>query len=126
MPIRQAAVDALMGGDTHYAPVPGQPAARAAIAAKLARENNITCTPDDIVITTGAKQALYEALQVLIDPGDEVILPTPCWVSYAPMAELAGARIVEVPGSIETDFKITPERLTREAGQITVLVSCWE
>ncbi len=111
MPIREAAVTALMAGDTHYAPVPGQPRARQAIADKLTRENNITCDATDIVITTGAKQAIYESLQCIIDPGDEVILPTPCWVSYAPMAELAGGRTVEVPGSIDNDFKISPEQL---------------
>ena len=111
--IARSAIDALQAGKTHYMPVAGDPAAREAIAHKLRSENDIDCTARDIVISTGAKQSLYLAMQCLLDPGrdQEVVLPTPAWVSYRPMIELAGARVVEVPGSIDNDFKITPAQL---------------
>jgi len=114
--IKEAAIQALAGGMTKYQPVPGPLDARQAIAAKLARENGITCTPEQIVITSGGKAAVYLALQALVDEGDEVIIPTPAWVSYRPMVELCGGRAIEVPGSARNDFKITPEQL---AGAIT-------
>ena len=111
--IKQAAIDALRAGETRYMPVAGEPKARQAIAEKLQRENGIACSPDDVVITVGAKHALYLALQCLLDPGDEreVIVPTPAWVSYRPMVELAGGRVVEVPGALDNDYKITPAQL---------------
>ncbi len=109
--IKQAAIRALEAGQTKYMPTPGTTEAREAIARKLREENAIECTAADIIITAGAKHAMYMTLQVLINPGDEVILPTPAWVSYAPMIELAGGRVVELPGAIENDFKITPEQL---------------
>ncbi len=109
--IRQAAIDALLAGQTHYMPVPGEPGARTAIADKLRRENGIECTADDIVITVGGKHALYMVLQCLLDGDEEVVVPTPAWVSYRPMIELAGGTVVEVPGPVDSDFKITPAQL---------------
>lgn len=111
--IKDAAIGALRAGLTHYMPVAGDPGARAVIAEKLRSQNSIECTADDIVISTGAKQSVYLVLQCLLDPGDgrQVILPTPAWVSYRPMVELAGGEVVEVPGSIDNDFKITPRQL---------------
>ncbi len=111
--IKQAAIDALQGGMTGYAPVPGDPEARKAIATKLQRENNIACTADDIVISTGAKHSIYLALQCLLDhgKGQEVIIPAPAWVSYFAMTELAGGTVVEVPCSADQDFKMTPAQL---------------
>jgi aspartate aminotransferase len=111
--IQQAAIDALRCGTTHYMPVPGEPKARQTIADKLRDENGIACTPDDVVITVGAKHALYLALQCLLDAGDdrEVIVPTPAWVSYQPMIELSGGNVVEVPGALDNDYKITPAQL---------------
>jgi aspartate aminotransferase len=111
--IQQAAIDSLRAGTTHYMPVPGEPKARQTIAEKLREENGIACSPDDIVITVGAKHALYLALQCLLDPGDdrEVIVPTPAWVSYRPMIELSGGNVVEVPGALDNDYKITPAQL---------------
>jgi len=109
--IKQAAIDALLAGKTKYTPTPGPLDAREAIADKLRRENRVDCKAEHIVITVGAKQALYMVMQSIIDPGDEVILPTPCWVSYRPMAELAGGVPVEVAASIANDFKITPGQL---------------
>jgi len=111
--IQQAAIDALRAGATRYMPVAGEPKARETIAEKLREENGIACSPDDIVITVGAKHALYLALQCLLDSGDdrEVIVPTPAWVSYRPMVELAGGNVVEVPGALDNDYKITPAQL---------------
>ena len=111
--IKQSAIEALLAGKTHYAPVAGEPDARQAIAEKLQRENGIDCTGDDIVITVGAKHAIFLVLQCLLDPGGgrEVILLTPAWVSYRPMVELAGGKAVEVPGALENDYKVTPQQL---------------
>ncbi len=109
--ICDAAIDALHDGQTHYAPTPGTPAAREAVAAKLREENGIDCTADHITINNGAKFTVYLALQALVDPGDEVVLPTPAWVSYKPMIELAGGTLVELPAVAAADFKITPAQL---------------
>ncbi|MHC4218185.1 MAG: pyridoxal phosphate-dependent aminotransferase [Planctomycetota bacterium] len=113
--ISEAAINSLRAGTTHYMPVAGEPLARQTIAEKLHRENGITCTPDDVVITVGGKHALYLVLHSLLDPGDEreVIVPTPAWVSYRPMVELAGGNVIEVPGALENDYKITPDQLER-------------
>ncbi len=111
--IKEAAIDALRKGATHYMPVAGEAGARRAVAEKLRRENGIECTPEDVIITTGAKHAIYLALQCLLDPGQgqEVLLPTPAWVSFRPMIELAGGNVVELPSSLDNDFKITPLQL---------------
>ena len=103
--IKQAAIDALGRGETHYMPVPGAPAARQAIADKLRDENGIACGPDDIVITVGGKHALFMIFQCLLDAdkGQEVIVPTPAWVSYRPQIELAGGTVGPVtPGQWAT------------------------
>lgn len=123
-PIKDAAIEALQSGLTGYAPVPGDPAARRAIAAKLQAENGIACVPEQVVVTVGAKHALYLALQSLLTPerGQQVILPTPGWVSYRPMIELAGGEPVEVPGGLENDFKITPGQLEEAITPDTVAV----
>ena len=111
--IIETAIEALREGKTHYAPVPGELNARAAIARKLKNENGIACSASDIVISTGAKQSIYLALQCLLDPGkgQEVIVPTPAWVSYFPMVQLAGGTVIEVPGAVDNDFRISPEQL---------------
>jgi len=111
--IKQRAVDALMAGMTKYAPTPGDKASREAIAAKLRAENGIDCAAEHVTITVGAKHAIFMALQALIEPGrgDEFILPTPAWVSYRPLIELAGGVCVEVAGSVENAFRITPQQL---------------
>lgn len=119
-PIKEAMVEALRRGETKYAPVPGDPATRKIIADKLARENGLAgVTADHVVISSGGKQSLYQLFQALIDapaPGAspaEVLLPTPAWVSYAPMTELAGGRVVEIPTDASSDFKMTAEGLPR-------------
>jgi bifunctional pyridoxal-dependent enzyme with beta-cystathionase and maltose regulon repressor activities len=111
--LKQAAIDALNAGHTHYTPTAGEPGARKAIAEKLRSENGIACTADDIVITVGAKHAMYLVLHCLLDPerGQTVVIPTPAWVSYRPMVELAGGDVVEVPGATDRDFKITEQQL---------------
>jgi aspartate aminotransferase len=111
--IKRAAIAALEKGLTKYAPTPGDKAAREAIAAKLTNENGVNTSFDQVTVTVGAKHAIYMALQAIIEPGrgDEVLLPTPAWVSYKPLIELAGARCVEVAGSVERGFRVTPADL---------------
>ena len=115
--IKQAAINALLAGKTRYTAVAGDQAAREAIARKLRDENGINCSANDIVISVGGKHSLYLALQCLLDPPapgqnpPQVILPTPAWVSYEPMIQLAGGEAVQVPGAVENDFRITPEQL---------------
>ncbi|HRP63302.1 MAG TPA: pyridoxal phosphate-dependent aminotransferase [Phycisphaerales bacterium] len=116
--IKDAAIAALNAGMTKYAPVPGEPAAREAIANKLRQDNGIRCSAKDIVISVGGKHSIYLALQCLLDgprnandPPQEVILPTPAWVSYEPMVQLAGGAAVQVAGAVERDFLITAEQL---------------
>ncbi len=117
-PIIDAAKRALDAGLTHYAPVPGDPKARAAIADKLERENHIAgLSPDHVIISPGAKQSLYLAFQAILDtptdgsPGRDVLVPVPAWVSYRPQIELSGGRMVELPTTADSDFKITPDQL---------------
>jgi aspartate aminotransferase len=107
--IKAAAVAALEKGMTKYAPTPGEKSAREAIARKLAEENGVATAFDQVTVTAGAKHAIYMALQAMIEPGagHEVLLPTPAWVSYKPLIELAGARCVEVAGRVENGFRVT-------------------
>ncbi|MCP4758487.1 MAG: pyridoxal phosphate-dependent aminotransferase [Planctomycetes bacterium] len=108
-PVREAAIEAIRAGMTRYVPVPGIPEARNAVAEKFRTENSIDCEPDQIIISNGGKFSLYLAIQAIIDPGDEVIMPTPAWVSYKPMVELAGGTIVEIPTTAESGFLAAPE-----------------
>lgn len=115
--IKQAAIGALNAGQTKYMPTLGDPASRAAIAEKLTKENGIPgLTGDHVGVSAGGKHALYGLMQCLFDQARaeerrDLLLPVPAWVSYAPIAELAGAKVVELPTSLESDFKITPEQL---------------
>ncbi|GIV34390.1 MAG: aminotransferase [Chitinophagales bacterium] len=109
--IKEAAVRAIHEGYTHYTPVAGYPELRKAICAKLKRDNELEYTPDQIVVSTGAKQSLMNVVLSLVNPGDEVIVPAPYWVSYAAMVQLAEARMVNIPTSIDTQFKFTAEQL---------------
>ncbi len=111
--IKQAAVKAIHEGYTHYTPVPGYPELRKAIAEKLKRDNDLDYTAEQIVVSTGAKQSLINVVLSLINPGDEVIVPSPYWVSYAAMVQLAEATMVNIPTSVETDFKFTAEELEK-------------
>ncbi|WP_417237682.1 pyridoxal phosphate-dependent aminotransferase [Bizionia sp.] len=109
--IKEAAVQAIHDNYSSYTPVDGYVELKQAIITKFKRDNNLTYTLPQIVVSTGAKQALYNVAQVMINPGDEVILPCPYWVSYADIVELAEGVPVEVQTSIATDFKMTPAQL---------------
>jgi aspartate aminotransferase len=109
--IREAAKRAIDSGKTRYTPVDGIPELKAAICGKFLRENGLTYTPQQISVGTGGKQILYNALMATLNPGDEVIIPAPYWVSYPDMVLLAGGTPVPVVAGIETDFKLTPEQL---------------
>jgi len=109
--IRQAAKAAIDAGKTRYTAVDGIPELKAAICAKFARENGLTYAPNQITVGTGGKQVLYNALMATLNPGDEVIIPAPYWVSYPDMVLLAGGTPVIVPAGIETNFKLAPEAL---------------
>jgi aspartate aminotransferase len=109
--IKAAAKKAIDENYSTYSPVDGYLELKEAICRKFKRDNNLTYTPAQIVVSTGAKQSLYNIAQVMINPGDEVILPAPYWVSYAEIIKIAGGIPVEVPTTVESDFKITPEQL---------------
>ncbi|MFN0275447.1 MAG: pyridoxal phosphate-dependent aminotransferase [Chitinophagales bacterium] len=120
--IREAAKKAIDEGYTHYTPVAGYLDVREAISKKFLRDNNLHYTPDQIVVSTGAKQSIINAVLCLVNPGDEVILPTPYWVSYHAMVKLAGGIVVTIPTTIENDFKITPEQLEKAITKRTKLL----
>ncbi|CAK6688385.1 pyridoxal phosphate-dependent aminotransferase [Synechococcus sp. CBW1107] len=109
--IRNAAAAALQSGHTRYGPAAGEPALRAAIAAKLSTENQVPTQPDQVLVTNGGKQALYNLFQVLLGPGDEVLLPSPYWLSYPEIARLAGASVQVLPSSAADGFRIDPAQL---------------
>lgn len=110
--IKQACYDAIRTGHTGYSkPTSGVAAAKQAVCDKLARENGLHYSPDQVIVTTGGKMACYLAFQVLVDPGDEVIIPKPYWVSYPEMVKLAGGQAVLIVGREENDYKITPDVL---------------
>ena len=112
--IKDAAVAALQSGDTKYGPKSAG-ALKEAIAAKLQRENNLSCQANQVVVTIGAKHAIELLCQVLLDPGDKVLVPTPYWVSYPEMIKLAGGRTVALPARREGGFKITPDQIRDNA-----------
>ena len=109
--IRAAAAAAMEQGFTRYTPAGGIPELKEAIQEKLAQANGLEYGPDQIVVSVGGKHALYNAFQVLLDPGDEVVIPAPYWVSYAEQVRLADGIPVIVPTTEETGFKLTPEQL---------------
>jgi len=109
--IKEAAVEAIHENWNSYSPVDGYADLKEAICEKFKRDNNLHYTPSQVVVSTGAKQSIANVCMVLLDPGDEVLLPAPYWVSYSAIATLAEAKSVLIPSSIETDFKITPEQL---------------
>ncbi|MCB1362084.1 MAG: pyridoxal phosphate-dependent aminotransferase, partial [Rhodobacteraceae bacterium] len=109
--IKDAAKAAIDAGRTKYTAVDGIPELKKAICAKFARENGLTYTPQQVSVGTGGKQILYNALMATLNPGDEVIIPAPYWVSYPDMVLLAGGTPVAIEARLETDFKITAEQL---------------
>ena len=111
--IKQAAIKALLAGKTKYEPTPGTPEARQAIADKLKRENQLDYAPEQIIISVGGKHALYVAFMATLNPGDEVIIPAPYWVSYPEMVKLAGGVPVIIKGDPQNNFRITRHQLDR-------------
>lgn len=109
--IKDAAARAIDENFTFYSPVPGYLSLRKAICEKLRKENGLTFAPEQIVVSTGAKQALCNVILSTINPGDEVIIPTPAWVSYVEMVKLAEGVTVAAPAGIDNNFKITPAQL---------------
>lgn len=109
--IKEAAKKAIDDNFTRYTPVPGYMTLRQAIADKLSRENGLHFDPAQIVVGNGAKQELCNVILATVNPGDEVIIPTPAWVSYVEMVKLAEGHVVELPTGIDTDFKLSPDRL---------------
>ena len=109
--IKDAAIEAVNQNYNSYTPVDGYAELKEAICTKFKRDNGLTYQPNQIVVSTGAKQSIANIAQVLLNPGDEVLLPAPYWVSYSAIAILSEAKFVEIPSSIDNDFKITPAQL---------------
>lgn len=109
--IKEAAKKAIDENYSTYTPVDGYVELKEAICRKFKRDNNLDYKPSQIVVSTGAKQSLYNIAQVMLNEGDEVILPAPYWVSYYEIIKLSGGSPIVVPTSVESDFKITPDQL---------------
>ena len=109
--IKEAAIQAIHDNYSSYSPVDGYVDLKKAICEKFKRDNNLTYQPNQIVVSTGAKQSIANVAMVLLNPGDEVLLPAPYWVSYSAISILAEATYIEIPSTVETDFKITPAQL---------------
>ncbi|WP_321298849.1 pyridoxal phosphate-dependent aminotransferase [Marinifilum fragile] len=111
--IKKAAQKAIDDNYSHYSPVPGFLELRQAVVNKLKRENGLDYTVDQIVVSNGAKQSIVNAMMSIVNKGDEVIIPSPFWVSYSEIVKLAEGKCVFIPASIDQDFKITPEQLEK-------------
>lgn len=109
--IREAATAAMNAGHTHYTPVAGIPELRAAVAKSYRQRHGLEYSPQQVVVSNGAKHSLHNIFTAVCDPGDEVIIPAPYWVSYAELVKLTGATPVIVPTQESDDFKLTPQRL---------------
>ena len=112
-PIKIAAVRAIVEGKTKYPPLTGIPELREAICRKLERENGLRYTPDEVIVSNGGKQVVYNALAATLDPDDEVVVPAPFWVSYPDMTLLAGGTPVVAPAAAANGFRLAPEQLER-------------
>ena len=120
--IKEAAVQAIHDNYSSYSPVNGYEDLRLAICRKFERDNGLTYNKNQIVVSTGAKQSIANIAMVLLNPGDEVLLPAPYWVSYSAIATLAEATYKEIPTTIDQDFKITPEQLEEAISPKTKLI----
>src|SRR5271166_5960696 len=109
--IRAAAVAAMNKGQTHYTPANGTPEVRAAVSRYYQKNYNLKYSPEQVLISNGAKHSIHNALASVVGPGDEVIIPTPYWVSYSDLVEMTGARYVLVPTRMEDGFKMSPAQL---------------
>ena len=120
--IKEAAKKAIDDNFSHYPPVPGYADLKEAICKKFKRDNHLDFTPDQIIVSTGAKQSIYQLVQCLVNPGDEVVIPTPYWVSYREIVKVAGGECVYVKTAIENDFKVTAEQLEKAITPKTKLI----
>ena len=111
--VKDAAIKAVEDNYHSYTPVDGYADLKQAVITKFKRDNSLTYTATQIVVSTGAKQSLYNLAQVLLNPGDEVLLPAPYWVSYSDISKIAGGVPVEIKTSIDRDFKVTPQELEK-------------
>ena len=111
--VKDAAIKAVEDNYHSYTPVDGYADLKQAVITKFKRDNSLAYTANQIVVSTGAKQSLYNLAQVLLNPGDEVLLPAPYWVSYSDISKVAGGVPVEIKTSIDTDFKVTPQELEK-------------
>jgi aspartate aminotransferase len=111
--VKSAGIDAIRRGETKYPPVSGIPALRDAIAKKFKRENNLDYRPEQTIVGTGGKQILFNAFMATLNPGDEVVIPSPYWVSYPEMVAICGGTSVFAPTTIHGGFKLTPEALEK-------------
>jgi aspartate aminotransferase len=112
--IKEAAIDAINNNITHYPPVAGYKELKEAISNKFKTENNLDYSPDQIVVSNGAKQSIANTILCLVNPGDEVLLPEPYWVSYPEMVKLAEGKSVFIPSTINNDFKVKPEDIKKK------------
>ncbi len=119
--IKKAAHEAIDADFSHYTPVPGIPALREAVCEKLKRDNGLAYHPDQIVVSTGAKQCIANLVLAVVDLGDEVIIPTPYWVTYSEIVKLAGGIPVLVPTTLASGFKITSDQLQKHLSPKTRL-----
>ncbi len=111
--IKEAAIEAIRNNITHYPPVSGYKALKQAVSEKFKRENGLDYAADQVVVSGGAKQSIANAILSLINPGQEVIIPAPYWVSYPEMVKLAEGKAVVIPTTLDNDFKVTPEQLRK-------------
>jgi aspartate aminotransferase len=117
--IKAAGIKAIQDGFTRYTAVPGIPELKKAIQQKLERENGLMYETDEIIVSCGGKHSFYNMAQALLDPGDEIIVPAPYWVSYPPMIQLAGGIAIIIPTTEDQGFKITPEQLRQHISEKT-------
>ena len=108
---KAAGMEGIEQNYSHYMPVPGYPDLRQAVCEKFQRDNGLRYRPEEIIVSTGAKQSIANLMMALVNPGDEVIIPAPYWVSYADLAEFVGGTVVSPKAGIEQDFKITAAQL---------------
>jgi aspartate aminotransferase len=120
--IKDAAIKAIQENWTHYPPVPGYPELRNAISEKLKRENNLNYKPEQVMVSVGAKHSLINVMLSVVDPGDEVIVPAPYWVSYVEMVKLSEGKSVVLKCGIDSDFKMRPEQLENAITDKTRLI----
>lgn len=120
--IKKAAIDAINNGLTKYTPVPGLPSLKKAVIEKFKRDNNLIYKINEVIVGVGGKQCIFNLFLALLNPGDEVIIPTPYWVSYTDIVELTGASPVLVRCGIDQSFKMTPQQLDESISKKTKII----